>query len=282
MFRIGIIAVLTGTVLCAQAPAPSTFEVASIKPNTSGSGNSRSSTRPDGSYVATNVSARMIILTAYRLRPFELIGGPSWLDGDRFDVNAKPPQGTPEAQLPVLLQALLAERFKLATHRETREQPIYTLILARTDGRLGPRLTPSTADCSPAARAVRASGTGAATAPPQPGSRPVCGMNTSVNNSSGIIRAGGRTIAELLPSLGSLTDRTVVDRTGLSGSFDVELDWNAAPLRSNTPDTAAGAAAADGPSFFTALQEQLGLKLEGARGPVDVVVIDRVEPPTPD
>ena len=241
----------------------------------SGAGGSSSSTRPNGTYVATNIAIRMMILNAYRLRPFQLVGGPGWIESDRFDINAKAPEGTPQTQLPAMMQALLASRFKLKAHTETREQPIYALLLARSDGRLGPQLTRSTADCSAGAQGRGASGAFTA---PQPGERPVCGLNTNINNVIGTMKGGGRPIADLLPSLGNIVNRIVVDRTGLTGTFDIDLRWSAEAL---TPNAQSGTPA-DAPTIFTALQEQLGLKLEGARGPVEVLVIESIEQPTLD
>jgi uncharacterized protein (TIGR03435 family) len=289
--RIAIAIVLIGGIVAAQTPsvpaAPTAFEVASIKQNTSGAPSSSSSTRPNGTYVGTNVPLRQVILNAYRLRPFQLIGGPDWIQSDRFDINAKAVDGLTTAQvqaaMPVMIRSLLADRFKLRAHTETREQPIYAVVLARSDGRLGPQLTRSTAECSPGSPPqgrAGASGAGSGAAgPPPPGERPVCGLNTSINNIIGTMRGGGRTIAELLPSLGNVLDRVVVDRTGLTGTFDVDLKWSAEALGSGAPNQQAPA---DAPSIFTALQEQLGLKLESTRGPVEVLVIDSIEPPTAD
>lgn len=275
-----IIVVGASVVLAAQAPpGQPAFEVVSIKPNTSGGAGFSASTRPNAGWVATNAPTRRIILTAYQLRPFQLIGGPDWIDSDRFDVTAKASDGTPNSQFLPMMRALLAERFTFAAHSETRDLPIYALVLARSDGRLGPQLTRSAADCSSGARGRGGnSGAAAAITPPLPGERPVCGLNVSSNNVTGTMKGGGRPIADLLPSLGNIVDRLVVDRTGLTGTFDLELQWNAAPLAPGGSTSAA----TDGPSIFTALQEQLGLKLEGARGPVEVLVIDRIEHPTPD
>jgi uncharacterized protein (TIGR03435 family) len=256
------------------------FEVASVKPNKSGSGNSSSNTR-QGGYTGTNITIRQLILNAYRLRNLQLIGGPGWVDSDRFDVNARVPENSTPDQIPLMLRALLADRFKLVVHNETKDQPIYALVLARADRKLGPQIKPSTLNCSNAAASSRASAAGiGAPAPPtqQAGQGISCGTNTNVNNSSGVMRSGGRTMAEFAAGMANfVADRMVIDRTGLTGEFDFELRWTPDNLR--TANAPADASTPDAPSIFAALQEQLGLKLEAQRGPVEFLVIDKVEQP---
>jgi uncharacterized protein (TIGR03435 family) len=135
-------------VVLAQAPAAPGFEVASVKPNTSGARASSTHTLPGGRVTATNVTVRQLILGAYGLRGLQLTGGPSWIDSDRFDIDARAPENTPPEQVFPLVRALLADRFKLVVHTETREQPIYALVLARADKKLGPQLKESTLDCT--------------------------------------------------------------------------------------------------------------------------------------
>ena len=254
----------------AQAPGDPVFEVASIKENKSGASNSSTGTRPGGAFVASNVTLRQLIISAYRLRRFQVTGGPGWLDSERFDINARAPEGAPQSQLQAMQRTLLADRFTLKVHTETREQPIYALVLARSDGTLGPQLKPSRLDCAPR-------GPGATPAPPPPQNSLSCGMNSSTTSASGKMTGGGRTMEDLAAALANFAaERMVVDRTGLTGRYDLEVQW--------TPDTArAGATdAADAGSLFTALQEQLGLKLESQRGPVEYLVVDSAERPTPD
>jgi len=277
MRRVLAVLLAASAVLSAQSPSPApaalpAFDVASVKRNASGGTNVRSSTLPNGAYVATNAPLRSIILMAYRLRPYQLIGGPAWLDSDRFDINARAPEQVPSSDLLLMVRRLLAERFALATHGETREQSIYALVLARSDSRLGPGLRVSTTMC-PAPP-------GAAAVPPQPAQRPPCGI--TMNTSKGTLVDGGRTMAELAAALAMFAiDRPIVDRTGVSGRFEIDLEWTPQVLQSTAPDGGA-ATASDGPSIFTALTSQLGLRLQSTRGPVEVLVIDRVEPPTPD
>lgn len=258
---------------------PPAFEVASVKANKSADNRVMLGFQPGGRFSGTNVSLSMLIRTAYRLQNFQIVGGPSWMFSDRFDVVAKADADPTADDRLLMMRALLAERFKLSMHNETRELPIYTMVVARSDGKLGPRLKPTATDCA----ALRARGRGGAPpAPSAPGGSIPCGMRMA----PGSITAGSMTLAQLAQTLSQSIGRVIVDKTGLSGQFDFELTWrpeqiaqgaprdvNAPPLPDGDPNT---------PSIFTALQEQLGLKLEGARGPVDVMVVDRVEPPTPD
>lgn len=182
------------------------------------------------------------------------------------------------------MRSLLAERFKLSVHRESREVPIYHLILARSDGRLGPELRPSSVDCRALVEARKAEGL--KPEPPKPGERPQCGARVGF----GEIAAGGQPLFELITILSATVQRNVVDRTGLSGIFDIYLKWTPDQLPPRPPGLPAdqplriNGAEIDpnGPSIFTAVQEQLGLKLDAQRGPVEVLVIDRIERPTPD
>jgi uncharacterized protein (TIGR03435 family) len=168
-------------------------------------------------------------------------------------------------------------------HRETRELPIYALVVGRKDGQLGPQLKKTALDCA-AINAARQSGTPAS--PPQPGQPPGCGIRMGF----GQLTSTGLPLTNLASSLVMVVHRSVIDRTGLAGGFDFDVKWTPDQL----PPRPAGLPAdqpirmngveidPNGPSIFTALQEQLGLKLEAQRGPVEVLVIDRVARPTPD
>jgi uncharacterized protein (TIGR03435 family) len=206
---------------------------------------------------------------AYRsgpvLFPSQIIGGPAWTGSERYDITAtigselatRPASELTPLQ-PLLLRSLLEDRFKLKAHWETRNLPRYALVLAREDGRLGPQLHRSSADCS-------ADFSACATTARQ-----------------GLYASGGTPLSSLSNYLASaVVQQVVVDRTGLEGRFEIRLEW--APDQASSVgrgDTATQPA--DKPAIFTALQEQLGLKLEAERGPVDVVVIDHVERPTQD
>ena len=276
-----------GAALAAQAPQEpppggSAFEVASIKPNNSGDGRVMMENQP-GRYIATNVSLRLLIRNAYQLQDFQITGGPSWLGSDRFDINAKVPEGmlTPgppmrgagPSPLQLMIRSLLAERFKLVLHPETKDSPIYALILARGDGRLGPELKKSETDCAAVFGAGR--GRGALPPPPQPGDRMQCGIRIGPGN----MAVGGSTLAQFANSLGMFAGRIVLDKTGLTGPYDINLTWTPDQMPNRPPGAPELPANADGPSLFTAVQEQLGLKLDAQRGPVEMLVIDRAEKP---
>jgi uncharacterized protein (TIGR03435 family) len=254
---------------------PPGFEAASVKPNTSGDPGGSFGGRPGGQLIITNYTLRNIVRNAYGLQDFQIVGGPDWFDSDRFDIVAKAANDAPPAQMIQMVRTLLAERFGLAVHTETRELPVYALVMARADGRRGPQLRPAAVDC---AALLAARGRGAPPTPAQPGDRPVCGMRTV----PGRMVAGGYALGDVARNLAPFAGRTVVDKTGLTGTFDLDLTWTPdqipqAPLTPGAPPIDA-----NGPSIFTALQEQLGLKLDSQRGPVEVLVIDRAEKPRPD
>ena len=256
----------------AQEDVPS-FEVVSVKINRSGSQSQDMRLLPGGRATVTNAPLRRVILTAYGMLPQQLIGGPAWLETERFDIVAQArenlaasaPGGAPgRAQL--MLQRLLSERFNLVAHTETRELPIYELVVARADRRLGPRMSRSKHDC-----AARLESYGRGEAPMPPTSE--CGGSRE----PGRLWMRGASMPTLARSiLTGWTDRVVDDRTGLSGGYDLDLEF--------TPGsgTAAGASAlaGDSVSLFTALEEQLGLKLQATRSRITVLVIDRLELPT--
>jgi uncharacterized protein (TIGR03435 family) len=243
------------------------FEAASVRQNTSPEGFVQLGIQPDGRFTASNVPLRMLIRNAYQLQDAQLIGGPDWISSHRFDVVAKaegsvpwnfPGPGAPAGPLQIMLQALLAERFHLKVHKETRELPIYAMRLARSDGRLGPQLRPVVVDCAAAMAGAR--GRGTPSQPPAPGERPRCGTLLV----PGRIAGGGLLMSQFVISLSQSVQRIVVDRSGLSGYYDIDLTW--------TPDQ----------TIFAALREQVGLKLDSTTSPVDVLVIDHVEPPITD
>jgi uncharacterized protein (TIGR03435 family) len=266
---------LAAVVVNAQAPPPAAlrpaFEVAAVRPNTSGSASMNVGTQPGGRFNAVNIPLTQLIQNAYRVHDFQIIGGPAWLS-DRFDVIAKAETefapaapGTIGTQW-LMLQSLLAERFQLVAHRETREMDIYALMRAREDGRLGPRLRQSDIDC---AALTRPGATLPPPAAPAPGMRPI--RPCMIRAGGGNVVAGASRLDVLVANLSSETRRIVENRTGLTGVFDIDLSW--------APDGSTDTTRA---SLFTALQEQLGLKLESTRAPVEVLVIDSISKLTPD
>jgi uncharacterized protein (TIGR03435 family) len=257
------------------------FATSSVKANTSGGGTGSPRLQPGGGLVATNVTLRELVAFAYQRHGFDprdVIGGPQWLDSERFDVVAKAsaehvvdPDGSPR-QTWAMLAALLAQRFKLQVHEESRDRAVYALMRETPDGKLGPRLRTSTVDCGAVMRGER---------PTIPaGQGPPCGMKTP----PGRLFANTLTMPGLASLISSHVDRLVVDRTGLDGRFDIEIEAaeiNAPPNYKPGPSDLALPPAA-GPSIFIAVREQLGLRLEARTLPVSIVVIDRAERPGPD
>jgi uncharacterized protein (TIGR03435 family) len=256
------------------------FDVAAVKENKSGSTDSRLG-GPPSRFTATNLTAFQLITFAYGRQDFEIESAPDWAKADRFDITAKAdgdfPIGQPDSFGPqrAMLRSLLTDRFKLVTHTASKQLPIYALITARANKALGPQLRPSNTDCAVIISA-RLRGQGPAAAPLTPDGNPDC----SAGGPPGRITAGTQPMTWLAGTLSQLLQRSVVDRTGLTGTYSFTLTW--------TPESPVGSGPDAPPidrneaSIFTALQEQLGLKLESTRGPVDVLVIDHVERPVSD
>jgi len=250
------------------------FEVASIKPNKSGSNRVNFMPQPGGRFTATNVSVMDVIALAYGdVRPFprtNILGAPSWASVERFDIAAKAEGDPGREEFSRMLRPLLAERFRLATHMETRERPVYALTLARKDRALGPGLRPSSLSCS--------------------GPRETLPADCEMLTVPGMLKARGTPLAALTRMLtGWVEDhREVRDETGLTGQFDMEMRWTpdrppAIPPEAS-PELRQALLSVDpnGPSLFTALQEQLGLKLVAGKDQTEVLVIDHLERPSPD
>jgi uncharacterized protein (TIGR03435 family) len=260
-----------------QAPPGPSFEVASVKPNKSGPGAvQRAGVQPGDRVTMTNVTLRTLIQVAYP-GVSEIVGGPGWVGsgpaGDRFDVNAKAEGPASREQLQLMLRTLLADRFKLAVHTESRDEPVFALVFARSDRRLGPNLRPAATDCAALRAAAASSGA------PDP-----CGLRTFTSAlMTGRMSVRGMGLDQILGLLSRDAGRKIVDKTGLSGAFDCELTWTPQVFLQRTFDRERFASIdPDGPSIFTAVQEQLGLKLESTKGPVEVLVIDHAEHPTED
>ncbi len=232
-------------------PAP-TFEVASIKPSRNPAAGENFDSAPGGRTTATNITVRYLIRLAYAIEDYQIQRAPRWVDSELYDIAAKSAggkRGSMEEERS-RLRGLLADRFQLATHSETREMPVYLLVVAKT----GPKLT------------LHNDGSGS-------GTRGGCGH-----------LAGKRlTLDTIANVLSRHFERAVLNRTGLSGKYDFELDWtpDSGPCPA-APDVPGGSPADHSalPSILTAIQQQLGLKLESAKGPVETLVIDRVERPS--
>ena len=215
LWAVGIVLAVCATASgpTAQVPTGPAFEVASIKLHSSDSDHSSTVTQP-GRYTATNVTLRTLITNAYGLQNVQLSGGPGWINSDRFDIVAKIPAG--EADVQLMLRALLAERFKLVVHNESRALPIYALVAARGDKRLGPQIHPATADCAAGAAqsAMKEKEGKEKSAPKTP---------CATTMAPGRMVARAATMATLASSLSGAVQRTVLDRTGLTGTFEIQL-----------------------------------------------------------
>lgn len=267
----GVVAVVGLAIGADAQTAAQRFDVASIRRNVADTqqGRGLSAPQPGGRYVAIGVTLRRLVGDAYDL---DVLGGPAWVDSDRFDVNARADGEPAPAQIRAMLRPLLAERFTLAVHTEAREMPVYTLAVARSDRRIGEKLRPSDPKCAAEARNYF---------PGTPGVPPPCG-DFRLGARSMVSR--GMTMEGLARLLRGMVGRPVVNRTALDGAFDIELEWTSDLGLTQAPPGSAGAGELrpDGVSLFTALQEQLGLRLDPGRAPVDVLVIDSAEPPSPD
>jgi uncharacterized protein (TIGR03435 family) len=269
MARLFALVVMLGSAvtLWAQGAEQAPPFVASVKPSTADTLVSRPGAfLPGGRFVAQNATLRIIIHRAYPEytdRPGRIIG-PEWIDHERFDVEAKADGERPRRDMLLILRQLLADRFALRVHVDTRQGDGYALVPARADRRLGAGVRPSQAKC-PSLPAVES-----ATSRKD---LPACALQRGVANGLSTASLRGATMANLATVLQLSAARAVIDRTNLTGAFDIDLEWAAgeALLDATDPDFR--------PSVFTAVQEQLGLKLEPAQTPVEVLVIDAVGRP---
>jgi len=231
---IASLAVCVSGLASAQSVAAPQFEAASIKPSTADPGSSGINTG-NGRMNAFNVTLKRCIMGAYSVGPDQVLGGPDWLDSDRWEILARAEQPVGDHALMTMLQTLLADRFKLTLHRESKPIEVYDIEVAKN----GPKLE-------------KGDGQGAKT-----------------SNGRGDIVADNATIDRFAEILSRQMDLPVFNHTGLEGAFNLKLKWT--PERAKTPE---------GPSIYTAIQEQLGLRLRAGKVPVEVLVIDHVEKPS--
>jgi uncharacterized protein (TIGR03435 family) len=273
-----------------SGPLPS-FEVASVKPNHSGTQMVRISNTP-GRFSVVNLSPRMLIEFAYNIKDPQLSGGPSWIDSERYDIDATTAD-TPDDlrregreifndRRRQMLQALLADRFKLTLARETKDLPVYALVVTKS----GPKFHEST----PLPPPDPAAAPPVPPEPPKPG-QPFRGRAIMLSFGSGQLNMNGAPMKAFADALSDQLGRKVLDKTGLTGNYDLSLQWTPDPSQrgqffggAGAPDGRPPADStpppdASGPSIFTAIQEQLGLKLESGKGPVETLVIQSIERP---
>jgi uncharacterized protein (TIGR03435 family) len=270
-----------GATSAQQTTAPLSFEAASVRPNKSGGNAQNIMRQPGGRFSVTNVPLRQLIEFAYQIQPYQLVGGQDWVSNDRFDIVAKlegdPPPlplGAGPDHMMLALRTLLADRFKLVLRRETRELDIYALTLARIGGKPGPELKPAGPACSPEALAARRGGA-AATAQPSE----FCGIRPAPG---GGVMVRGIALSAFTNFISNQVGRYVVDRTGLTGQWDFTLTASMPPRPGDRKPPDAPPVDTNAPDLFTAVQEQLGLRLQATKDPVDVFVIESAQPPMPD
>ena len=252
------------SLLAAQDPAR--FEVVSIKRHVALDTSGGTQNLPDGTYIMINQPISTIIGLATPTVVREVIGAPDWVDTERYDVTTKPPAGSTPAQRREMTRQMFIDRMKFVGHVEERERETFALVLARSDGRLGPNLKPSTLDCSPRPAVARA-------AAPPPASTDARNSCVTAFGATSIV-SGAIDIDRLLPFLGGLAGGLVNNRTGLKGLYSVELNFSRDGLAENQKRDD------EPPQFMTALQEQLGLKLQRERTMVPVLVVDSIERPS--
>jgi bla regulator protein blaR1 len=259
-----------------QPSAPLDFDAASVKPNKSGDTlRSPSMILPGGRFTATNNTLRALILNAYGIfaSPYLLVGGPAWIDSERYDVDAKAEASAIPASASnkvlwektrLMLRTLLAERFQLSIRRETKEMPVYELVVAKN----GPKLRRSDQDCDASAT-------------------PCHGFSGNPTRLSG----SAVDMSDLALMLSTYSDRPVLDKTGVQGNFDIKLQWNPFAARTQPAEDVQRSPQAEAregrnpdldslPALFNALEQQLGLRFESRKGPVETYVIDHVERPS--
>jgi bla regulator protein BlaR1 len=261
------------------------FEVASIKPNATGDHRVSIMTQPGGRFVATGVSLKTLIGFAYGVRDFQILGGPNWLEDDRWDVEAKAQEGSiavvgpTDSSIPspvaLRLQSLMRDRFRLNVHHDAKELAVYELSIAKG----GPKL--------------KLSEDQSAIQPPEPGSPPPRVPQRgeplprgSMRVGRGEVEAAGVSLLGLIRALSAQLGANIIDKTRLKGLYNFKLQWipdmnqGIGPFGRTGPESPPPASDLSGPSIFTAIQEQLGLRLESVKGPVEVIVIDSVQKPS--
>jgi uncharacterized protein (TIGR03435 family) len=279
-FFISLACLASAAALAGQSRPPASFEVASVKaspPMPPGGVNVTSgSVQPGGRWISQNARFVDILRAVYPGFPqrAQIAGGPLWVNTARFDITAIAGRDASREEMRELMKQLLADRFALKVHTEQRPLDVYSLVLARSDGRLGPGLRRVTVDCA-AVTAARRRGEAVADGP---GRRPQCASDV-VEGAGDVQRltAGGVTLESLVMQVRATMNQIIVDRTGLTGQFDIDFEWSLDPVLRTSAD-----GGDSGPSIFPALERQLGLKLERRKEPVDVLVIDHAEMPRPD
>ena len=235
---------------------PPRYEVASIKPNTDNDFRFVFRIEPNGPLAASGITLKRLMMTAYDVQGFRIVGGPDWVVSRRWDVHAKPDRVVSPDQIRPMLRTLLEYRFQLRSHPEKRQLPVYELTVDRKGSKVH-RVKDGE-------------------------------IKADVRVGAGMIQLTKATAATFASQLSYALGRPVIDKTSLSGEFDFALEWTPEPGEDGGPTTAGlppgasdqPASTPDGPSIFTAITEQLGLRLKSGRGLVEAIVIDDVQMPT--
>ena len=264
-----VVAVVVMAVAASHAQTGPAFEVATIKLNRDGADAPRIGNAGGGRWQMIKLPIRSLLLSAYPADTSEIVGMPGWVASDTYDVIGKTAENATYEQQQAMLRTLLAERFQFKGRLESLDRPIYSLVLNRRDGRLGPQMRKYEGDCDKLSAATPPAER--PTMPTPSNGAPACGMMFGGNR----ILAGGIALRMLAQNITQAAGRVVFDKTGLEGRYEISLSYNQNPSTGSDPG-------GDTVSIFTALQEQLGLKLEPDRGPVRVLVVDHIERPTPD
>ena len=282
----GILLLATAWGVFAQGDTPR-FEVASIKPHAQDGATFFRGMRPlpGGRLTATNVPVRMLIGNAYDIQSYQIVGGPRWMETDGFDIEAKGDSNATRQQVLVMARGLLEDRFQLRFHRETRDLPVYALTVAKSGSKLSPPKEGGCVEFDQNSRLPAVPSPGAAVVP--------CGSPVISMAPGGSTIAGGKVpMNEFVRILQIVLNQPVLDRTGITERFDVQLKFMRDDVTGGLPAPIGGGGPAPGvpppavspedapPPILSAVQEQLGLKLEKTKGPVEVLVIDRLEKPT--
>jgi uncharacterized protein (TIGR03435 family) len=236
---------------------PPKYEVSSIKPNADSDFRFAFRIQPDGSLAATGITLKRLLMTAYNVQGFRIFGGPDWVASSRWDLQAKPNRVASSDEVRAMLRALLEDRFRLRCHAESRRMPVYELTVDSKGSKLQ---RVKDAETKPVLRVA-----------------------------AGSIQLTKATPATFASQLSYALGQPVIDKTGLSGEFDFALQWTPETGEDGGPTTAGlppgardqPASTSDGPSIFKAISKQLGLRLKSGRGPVEVILIDAVQMPTP-
>jgi uncharacterized protein (TIGR03435 family) len=247
----------------AQTSTPPAFDAASIKRSAPDSDTFMKS-HPGGRMELSRVTLRALIALAYRLQPFQVSGGPAWVNSQYFDINTEAAEKPSEDRLFLMIRALLAERFSLKTHFETAQRPVYILVAGKAGG------------ARPSGLQVSTEGSCVKVDPPAPPDPNACG---SIGMGANHLEAHEVSLTRFAEALTRAVDRQVIDRTGRTEKFDISLRW--LPDEHQVPPSSdAIPLPSDTPSIFTALQEQLGLKLEPSKAAIDLLVIDHAQKPS--